>query len=362
MTGIKPIEAGFDTYEVRPNFAGLNAASQHVETVKGALNVTMIRTDAAGPTAGYELTLHSPSGSQANISLPLDGIRSFNQVQVNGQVVYSGGTPTNIPGFTFTGVSNGRLEFQADPGDWDIDVVGQQAGFFSTRSWQSDADLPLDSSKTYTHAIDFSPGGTFNQTRPGTTNIGGVAFTRESLGNGTTGTSVIGGFDNTSGAGWSINGIEFAFAGIGPRAPGLAGGVLSDGLVAGGNSQIIQLLGLAPNTDYVFTWFSPLWTGNTDRVGILDGSDDGFGQGMTIAVVQDADAELLITQYRYNTGNSTTFRMHFESLTPGETLHHYAFTNELAAGLLASLPIVGDANGDGDHRLGGFSVHQRQFS
>ena len=77
VTGIKPIDAGFDTYEVRPNFAGLNAASQHVETVKGALNVTMKRTDAAGPTAGYELTLHSPSGSQANVSLPLDGIRSF---------------------------------------------------------------------------------------------------------------------------------------------------------------------------------------------------------------------------------------------------------------------------------------------
>jgi hypothetical protein len=122
---------------------------------------------------------------------------------------------------------------------------------------------------------------------------------------------------------------------------------LSDGLVAGGNSQTIQLLGLEANTDYVFTWFSPLWNGNTDRVGILDGSDDGFGQGMTIAVLQDVDAELLITQYRYNTGDSTTFRMRFDNLTPGETLHHYAFTNELATELLASLPIAGDANSDG---------------
>ena len=362
VTGIKPTGAGFDTYEVRPNFAGLNAASQHVDTVKGALNVTMKRTDAAGPTAGYELTLHSPSGSQANVSLPLDGIRSFKQVKVNGQVVYNNGTPTNIPGFTFTGVSNGRLEFQADPGDWDIEVVGQQAGYFSTRSWQRDADLPLDSSKTYTHAIDFSPGGTLNQTLPGTTTIGGVAFTQESVGNGlTAGISQIGGHDNTSGAGWSITGIEIAYEGIGPRAPGVAGGVLSDGLVAGGNNQVIQLLGLIPNTDYVFTWFSPLWNGNTDRVGILDGSDDGIGQGMTIAVVQDADAELLISQYRYNTGDSTTFRMHFTSLTPGETLHHYAFTNELATELVASLPIAGDANGDGIIDLADFQLISDNF-
>ena len=124
---------------------------------------------------------------------------------------------------------------------------------------------------------------------------------------------------------------------------------------------MIQLLGLAPNTDYVFTWFSPLWTGNTDRVGILDGSDDGLGLGMTIAVVQDADAELLITQYRYNTGNSTTFRMRFESLTPGETLHHYAFTNELAANLVASLPIAGDANGDGIIDLADFQLISDNF-
>ena len=133
----------------------------------------------------------------------------------------------------------------------------------------------------------------------------------------TAGISQIGGHDNTSGAGWSINGIEIALRRDWPTCAGFAGGVLSDGLVAGGNNQILQLLGLTPNTDYVFTWFSPLWTGNTDRVGILDGSDDGLGQGMTIAVVQDADAELLITQYRYNTGNSTTFRMHFDQLDTG---------------------------------------------
>jgi Dockerin type I domain len=136
---------------------------------------------------------------------------------------------------------------------------------------------------------------------------------------------------------------------------------LSDGLVAGGNNQVLQLLGLTPNTDYVFTWFSPLWSGNTDRVGILDGSDDGIGQGMTIAVVQDADAELLISQYRYNTGDSTTFRMHFTSLTPGETLHHYAFTNELATELVASLPIAGDANSDGIIDLADFQLISDNF-
>ncbi|MCG8449606.1 MAG: hypothetical protein MI725_08510 [Pirellulales bacterium] len=362
VTGIKPISAGFNTYEVRPNFAGLNAASQHVETVKGALNVDMKRTDPVGPTAGYQLKLHSPVGSQANVSLPLDGISSFSQIQVNGQVVYDNGTPTNIPGFSFAGVSNGRLEFQVDPGDWDIDVVGQQAGYFTTRSWQSDDDLPLDSSKTYTHAIDFSPGGSLNQTLPGTTIIGGVPFTQESVGSSlTAGINQIGGHDNTSGAGWSISGIEIAYEGVGSRAPGSDGGLLSDALVAEGDNQVVQLIGLTPFTDYVFTWYSPLWTGTTDRVGILDGSDDGIGQGMTIAVVQDADAELLITQYRYNTGNSTTFEMHYESLTPGETLHHYAFTNELASDLLAAIPILGDANGDGIVDLADYQLINDNF-
>lgn len=348
VTGIKPITAGFETYEVRPNFAGLNAASQHVETVKGALDVSMTRTDAAGPTAGYELTLHSPSGTLASLSLPLDGISSISEVQVNGQLVYSNGTSNDIPGFTFSDVSGGRLEFQVAAGDWDIDVTGQQAGYFTTRAWQSDEDLPLDSSKTYTHAIDFSPGGSLDQTIPGTTMIEGVAFTQESVGNGlSAGLTQIGGSDNSSGAGWSISGIEIAYEGVGPRAPGMASEMLSDALVAEGENQIVQLSGLVPFTDYVFTWYSPLWTYDSDRVGVLDGSDDGIGQGMTIAIVQDAEAELLITQYRYNTGNSTTFEMHYESLTPGETLHHYAFINELATTLIASLPVEGDANGDG---------------
>ena len=348
VTGIKPVEAGFETYQVRPNFAGLNSASQHMETVKGHLAVTMNRTDAAGPTAGYELQLQSPTGSVAMVSLPLDGIRSFDKVVVNGQVVYSNGTATNVPGFTYTGTSNGRLEFEAEPGDWDIDVVGEQAGYFTTRSWQSDDDLPLDGTKTYTHAIDFSPGGTLNQTLSGTKLIGGVPFTQESVGSGLrTGVTNIGGNDNTSGAAWSISGINISYSGIGSRAPGEAGSVLSDALVAEGDNQVVSLSGLEPNTDYIFTWYSPLWNVNTDRVGIMDGSDDGIGEGMTIAIVQDSDAEMLITQYRYNTGDATTFEMHFESLTPGEALHHYAFTNELATMLDTYLPIVGDANLDG---------------
>jgi alpha-L-rhamnosidase len=348
VTGIKPLTAGFEIFEVSPNFAGLNAARQHVDTVKGALDVVMIRTDAAGPTAGYQLSLRAPAGTQAKVSLPLDGIRSFNEVLVNGQVVYEGGVPTNISGFTYIGVSEGLLEYEAVPGDWEIEVVGQQAGYFSTRSWQGDADLPLDGSKTYTHAIDFSPGGTFNQTLPGTTTIGGVEFTKESLGSGFTYNSSIGGQDNVTGAGWSIDGIEFAYEGNGSHAPGVAGSELSDGLVAGGETVVLELTNLAPYTDYVLTWFSPLWNASTDRVGILDGSDDGLGQGMSIAVVQDANAESLITQYRYNTGNSTVFQMQFENLTPGETLHHYAFINELATELIASLPpISGDADGNG---------------
>ncbi|WP_231943798.1 alpha-L-rhamnosidase-related protein [Aeoliella mucimassa] len=362
VAGIKPIEAGYDTYQVRPNFAGLNAASQHIETIKGGLDFSMSRTDVAGPTAGYQLSLHSPDNTLANVSLPLDGIRAFDQVHVNGQVVYSNGTSSDLPGFTFTGIQNGRLEFEAAPGDWDITVVGQQAGYFTTRSWQTDSDLPLDGSKTYTHAIDFSPGGVANQTLSGTTTIGGVPFTQESVGNGTTtGLGVVSGRDNTSGANWALSGIEFTYQGLGSRAPGEAGGMLSDGLVAGGMNQVLTLNDLEPNTDYILTWFSPLWNGNTDRVGILDGSDDGIGQGMTIAVVQDADAEMLITQYRYNTGDSTTFQMHFTSLTAGETLHHYAFTNELATELFAFVSIVGDANGDGLVDLADFDVISDHF-
>jgi hypothetical protein len=53
--------------------------------------------------------------------------------------------------------------------------------------------------------------------------------------------------------------------------------------------------------------------------------------------------------------------MHFTSLTPGETLHHYAFTNELATELVASLPIAGDANGDGIIDLADFQFISDNF-
>lgn len=270
--------------------------------------------------------------------------RDYDKVWESGSAT---GIANSLMGFRLG--NNGCLSYQAQAGNSLFEMGGEQAGYFTTRSWQGDGDLQLDSSQIYTHAIDFMSGGPFDQA-VGTATVDCITFTQESVGLGFVGSSPISGNDQSSGAGWSINGIVFGFENTGNnRMFGVDSSRLSDALVAGGDEQVLNLEGLEENTDYILTWFSPLCGDHVNRSTILDGGDDGFSRGSTISVLQDADAEALIYEYRYNSRDSTAVSLVFDYCNV-DTTHHYAFMNRLASPLESVLSVIlqGDLDGDGN--------------
>jgi hypothetical protein len=206
-----------------------------------------------------------------------------------------------------------------------VSVGLAQAGIFTTTAWNSDADLSvaLNSSLTYTHAVDLTTDS------DGTATIHGIAFQEKSI------PYWFGGGPTVSGANWSIDGWQFTYGGTASSPSGADSSILTTALVGGGASpgsltHSITLAGLAQNSDYVFTWFSPTWSDKVNRIGTLSGSDDGYGTGATLTVNQDNDQQALIVRYAYNTGNSTTFTMQLAMDNAANTLHTYAFANAVA--------------------------------
>ncbi len=196
-----------------------------------------------------------------------------------------------------------------------------QAGVFTTIDWNSDADLPLSSAVNYTHVVDLDPAN------DGTIDFGGITVTQKPAAGFADGPVI--------GTDWSITGVQFLYQGAAAGPTGAASDVLKTALAGGdaGNTgspvHAITIEGLTQNTDYIFTWFSPLWGDVVSRTGTLDGSDDGLDAGAALAVNQDNDQQSLIIRYAYNSGDNTTFTMQITNDTAGNTLHTYAFANEV---------------------------------
>ena len=88
-----------------------------------------------------------------------------------------------------------------------------------------------------------------------------------------------------------------------------------DFVVLENTPETLDLNGLTPHTDYVFTaYIAPLETGDK-RISLLDGGDDGFGKGEDFPVYQDSDGRGSAVSYRYNTGSNTSFSMRLSAVT-----------------------------------------------
>ncbi len=206
------------------------------------------------------------------------------------------------------------------------------AGLWASSTWTDDSDLPLSSSLTYTHAIDFAEGTPEND--QAATTIAGVSFTEEYVSDG--------GFNNSNSFSgthiptanawtltYTITSGNGAFGWKAAAASGPSGTestTLSTALTGHGGTAThtadysLVLSGLTTNTDYIFTFYNANFDfGGTTRQVILDGADDGVGNTQT-AVSTSND----IYRYAYNTGASTTFTLNGAST--GSAIS--AFTNE----------------------------------
>ena len=143
------------------------------------------------------------------------------------------------------------------------------AGTFTTIDWINDSSLPIDSTFTYTHAIDFAEDD-------GTVVINGVTITQYGVPGGWGNADPYEGTDSVTGNSWVIqtNNSRGPLAATGPT--GENSEILITSICHAGEDNFITIDGLQPGTNYIFTWYSPIWLDTVVRTGTLDGSDDGL--------------------------------------------------------------------------------------
>lgn len=119
IAGVRPVEAGWTTYEVLPQEAFLTSIKVTVPSVKGLVRMTMHK-DAHR----YELSVVSPSGTHAIVGIPKCSFTNIESIEANGQVVWSDGYREGCAGLDWVGDEDGYLKFKVMPGTWRFIATG----------------------------------------------------------------------------------------------------------------------------------------------------------------------------------------------------------------------------------------------
>ena len=130
VLGIQPVTAGYGTWLVQPHPGDLAWAQGQAPTPHGAVQVAWAGESGASQ---FSMSVTAPSDTSGTIAVPTYGAASP-IVEVNGQVVWSGGTFTAASGIGgahqdasyvyLTGVQPGSYTVAADPGP-----AGAPAGY-----------------------------------------------------------------------------------------------------------------------------------------------------------------------------------------------------------------------------------------
>lgn len=111
VAGIKPIAAGFSTYQVMPMLGPLTAVSTSVPSTWGTISTT----DSLQATR-FTMLLTSPTGTQATVGIPRR--RAWLSVTANGDAVWNQGTFIARTGVSGAGVDSQYIKFNVASGTW----------------------------------------------------------------------------------------------------------------------------------------------------------------------------------------------------------------------------------------------------
>ena len=196
-----------------------------------------------------------------------------------------------------------------------------------------DTETGIETSKTYTHLVDFGPDAE-------AATINGVKFTSK----GRTGAN----YTMEMGGGDFPNNGQGVFEGTG------LGDLLSDFYYgsAGNGLQTLTLTGLREAHTYRLTFFVSGWAGApidisvSDAPGVVTRIDRGGGRWVPDPASPDtfeptgAGSPGAGLSYEYVAPAGGTIVVKMDAVQDGDTFHHYGFVNELVA-------IPGDSDGDG---------------
>lgn len=207
-------------------------------------------------------------------------------------------------------------------------VAVSPSGIWDQSVWTGNADSKISSTKTYSHKIGLNHTGTY-------TAINGVTF--DSPGNGV-----------RSGATWSLTGADYAFTGNGTTGgannlqnPSGSRELCTEFLYGANDNGTSKLTmsGLTAGQAYIARFYVTGFGGPGDRLTRITPSDSGT------AFLCDENATNsgngLIISYRYQAPASGAITFSFLPVAPGNTFHHYAFSNESAASAPTEIEVTG---------------------
>lgn len=112
IAGVATVDAGWKTYQIRPQLGSLNSVQVRVPSVMGNIDVDIKRSDKV-----FELKLNSPEGTTAIVGIPKKGL-SIHTVFVNGEAVWNGQFVSGQSGVAWKGQEEGYLVFLVESGEW----------------------------------------------------------------------------------------------------------------------------------------------------------------------------------------------------------------------------------------------------
>lgn len=239
------------------------------------------------------------------------------------------GPAWNTPGFDDAAWQDGESLFNYggtqiyQPG-----VAVAPGGIWDESVWTGDADSKISTGKTYTHKIGLNRTGSYAA-------INGVAFTAPGSG-------------VRSGANWSLTGADNSYTGNGVNqgANNLQNPSGSRELCVeffygasdNGKSRL-TISGLTGGQAYVARFYTTGFGGPGDRLTRITPSDSGTAYLCDENATNSGNG--LIVSYRYQAPASGTITFDFLPLAPGNTWHHYAFSNEVTAAAPSEIEVSG---------------------
>lgn len=117
VAGVEPTSPGFATFEVKPQLGGLNKVKAGFDTVKGRIDVDIVRRPES-----FRLKLTSPGMTVATVCLPLAEL-GLKTVQLQGRTLWQDGKAVGqLENVTTLGEVAGHVCFSVGPGGWEFDV------------------------------------------------------------------------------------------------------------------------------------------------------------------------------------------------------------------------------------------------
>lgn len=119
ITGVRPVDPGWSTFEVMPKEAFLTSIAAVVPSVKGRVEVRIRKTSHE-----YAMDLDAPAGTSAIVGIPRGSFSNLDSVTANGRLVWKQSFQPVATDVSWVGETDGYLKFRVSAGRWRFVGIG----------------------------------------------------------------------------------------------------------------------------------------------------------------------------------------------------------------------------------------------